>query len=163
MLIKIKKNNTLLFDEFEFKCSVGINGTTRNKFEGDKKTPKGIFSLDCLYFRKDRISVIKTKLKKIPITKKMGWCDDVNSKYYNQLIKIPSNLKHEKMFRNDTKYDLVIPIKYNFEKPKKDKGSAIFIHLTKDYKKTLGCVALKLNDLMILLKLINKKTKIKIF
>ena len=93
----------------------------------------------------------------------MGWCDDVNSKYYNQLIKIPSNLKHEKMFRNDTKYDLVIPIKYNFEKPKKDKGSAIFIHLTKDYKKTLGCVALKLNDLMILLKLINKKTKIEIF
>ena len=67
------------------------------------------------------------------------------------------------MFRNDTKYDLVIPIKYNFEKPKKDKGSAIFIHLTKDYKKTLGCVALKLNDLMILLKLINKKTKIEIF
>ena len=163
MLIKVKNNNTLLFDKFEFKCSTGINGTTRKKFEGDKKTPKGNFSLDCLYFRKDRISVIETKLKKIPITKKMGWCDDVNSKYYNQLIKIPSNLKHEKMFRNDTKYDLVIPIKYNFEKPKKDKGSAIFIHLTKDYKKTLGCVALKLNDLMILLKLINKKTKIEIF
>ena len=163
MLIKVKKNNTLLIDEFEFKCSVGINGTSQKKIEGDKKTPKGTFSLDCLYFRRDRISGIKTKLKKIPITKNMGWCDDVKSKYYNKLIKIPNILNHEKMFRRDTKYDLVIPIKYNFEKPKKNKGSAIFIHLTKDYKKTLGCVALKLNDLMILLKLINKNTKIKIF
>ena len=31
-----------------------------------------------------------------------------------------------------------------------------------DYKKTLGCVALKKNDLLILLKLINKNTKIQI-
>ncbi len=60
------------------------------------------------------------------------------------------------------KYDLLIPIKYNSKKPKKNKGSAIFLHLTSNYKKTKGCVAIKEKDMLILLKLINKKTKIKI-
>ena len=143
MQIIVKKNNTLLLDEFEFKCSIGLNGTTKNKYEGDKKTPKGNFSLGNLYFRKDRIKNIKTNLKKIPINKKMGWCDDTGSKHYNKLIKIPNKLKHEKMFRKDKTYDLVIPIKYNFKNPIKNRGSAIFLHLTKNYKKTVGCVALK--------------------
>ena len=67
------------------------------------------------------------------------------------------------MFRKDKTYDLVIPIKYNFKNPIKNRGSAIFLHLTKNYKKTVGCVALKKKDLLILLKLINKNTKIKIF
>ena len=92
----------------------------------------------------------------------MGWCDDVNSKFYNKPIKIDKNIRHEKLFRNDKKYDLIIPIKYNFKNPIKNKGSAIFLHLTNNYKKTLGCIALKQNDLLILLKLINKNTKIKI-
>ena len=42
------------------------------------------------------------------------------------------------------------------------KGSAVFIHLTDDYKPTEGCVALKKKDFEIFLKLIDKKTKIKI-
>ena len=41
-------------------------------------------------------------------------------------------------------------------------GSAIFLHLTKDYKATAGCIALKKKDFDVLLNLINKKTKIKI-
>ena len=66
------------------------------------------------------------------------------------------------MFRKNTIYDLLIPINYNTKKPIRKKGSAIFIHLTNNYKKTLGCIALKENDLLTILKLINKKTKIKI-
>ena len=93
----------------------------------------------------------------------MGWCDDVRHKKYNKLIKIGKNIKHEKMFRKDKKYDLLIPINFNTFKPKKNKGSAIFIHLTENYKKTSGCITLKKKDFLILLKLINKKTKIKIF
>ena len=42
------------------------------------------------------------------------------------------------------------------------KGSAIFMHLTKGYKKTAGCIALKKKDFLILIKLINRKTKIRI-
>ena len=93
----------------------------------------------------------------------MGWCDDPkDKKNYNKLINIKKNIKHEKLYRKDNKYDFLIPINYNTNKPKKNKGSAIFLHLTKNYKSTLGCIALKKNDFLILLKLINKKTKIKI-
>ena len=91
----------------------------------------------------------------------MGWCDDPKSKFYNKLVKLPFKYRHEKMFRKDKKYDLVIPINYNSEKILKNKGSAIFIHLTKNYKKTLGCIALKERDMLILLRLINKKLKLK--
>ena len=162
MQIIIKNKDTLLYDEFKFKCSLGKNGVTSKKIEGDKKTPRGLYSLGPLYFRGDRLSKPLTKNKTIKIKKNLGWCDDTNSKYYNKLIKTSKNVKFEKLFRKNKNYDLLIPIKYNTTKPIKKKGSAIFLHLTKNYKKTLGCVAIKKKDMLILLKLINKKTKIKI-
>ena len=93
----------------------------------------------------------------------MGWCDDVRfPKKYNKLFKIKKCIRHEKLKRKDYKYDLFIPIKYNFKKPITGLGSCIFIHLTKDYKPTAGCIAIKEKDFLILLKLINKNSKIKI-
>ena len=91
----------------------------------------------------------------------MGWCDDINSpENYNQLIKTTKKVRHEKLFRNDKKYDLLIPIKYNYQKKIIGKGSCIFLHITNDFKPTAGCIALKEKDFIILLKLINSKTKI---
>ena len=162
MNILLKNKNTLIFDEFKFKCCVGKHGFSKNKIEGDKKTPKGIFKLGNIFFRKDRVHVPVSKIKKIPIKKNMGWCDDPKNPRYNKLIKISKKIKHEKLFRRDNKYDFLIPIKYNMEKIIKKKGSAIFLHLTNNYKPTNGCIALKKNDFLILLKLINNKTKIKI-
>ena len=81
---------------------------------------------------------------------------------YQKLIKVNNHIKHEKMFRKDFKYNYIMPINYNTKNTKIGKGSAIFIHLTKSYKPTAGCIALKKKDLLILLKLINRKTKIKI-
>ena len=162
MKIIIIEKDTLLYDEFKFKCSIGKNGKTTKKIEGDNKTPKGIYTLGPLYYRKDRLPKISTKLKKIEIMKNFGWCDDVKSKFYNKPIKTNINVRHEKLYRNDKKYDLLIPIEYNSKRPKKNKGSAIFLHLTSNYKKTQGCVAIKEKDMLILLNLINKKTKIKI-
>ena len=93
----------------------------------------------------------------------MGWSDDItNKKYYNKQIKVNKKIKHEKLFRSDHKYDYLIPIKYNFKKRIIGKGSCIFIHLTKDYKPTAGCIALRKQDFLILIKLIKKNTKIKI-
>jgi len=93
----------------------------------------------------------------------MCWCDDVCfPKKYNKLIKIEKKIKHEILKREDQKYDLLIPIKYNFKKPISGLGSCIFIHLTKNYKPTAGCIALKKNDFLILLKLVKKNLKIKI-
>tara|TARA_B100000073_G_C23715825_1_gene565884 strand:- start:1057 stop:1545 length:489 start_codon:yes stop_codon:yes gene_type:complete len=162
MIIHLKNKQTLKIGNFYFKCSIGASGLTNKKIEGDKKTPKGIFSIEHLYVRKDRIKKIYSKLKIITIKKNMGWCDDILNKKYNKLIKIKKNIHHEKLYRRDFKYDLLIPIKYNFNKPKKGIGSCIFIHLTKNYKPTRGCIALKKKDFFVMLKLIDKKTKIKI-
>ena len=164
MIILIKNKHTLQIDEFKFICCIGKNGSTNNKKEGDKKSPKGIFEIGDLYYRKDRVEKPLTLLKCIEIKKEMGWCDDVRfPKKYNKLIKIEKNIKHERLKRKDYKYDLLIPIKYNFEKSTTGLGSCIFIHLTKDYKPTAGCVALKEKDFLIMLKLIKRNTKIKIF
>ena len=162
MTIKIKNKYTLLFDEFEFKCSIGAFGFTSDKYEGDKKTPTGLFSLGDLYYRSDKVQKPKTKLKCIKIKKNMGWCNDIDSKFYNKKVKIKKKVRYEKLFRNDYKYNYLIPIKYNWVNPKKNKGSAIFIHLTKNYNPTAGCIALSLKDFLILVKLIKKNTKIRI-
>ena len=163
MTIFVKNKHSLEIDEFKFRCCIGKNGLTRYKKEGDKKTPKGTFEVENLYFRKDRKEKPLTLLKCIEIKKDMGWCDDLHfPKKYNKLIKIEKKIKHEKLIRKDNKYDFLIPIKYNFKKPVNGKGSCIFIHLTKDYKPTAGCIALKEKDFLIMLKLIKKNTKIKI-
>ena len=162
MTIIVKNKETLVFEDFSFKCCIGKNGTANNKIEGDKKTPKGLFSLGNVYYRKDRNFKPITKLNSISINRQMGWCNDVRNKKYNKLIKINKKIMHEKMFRRDYKYDYIIPINYNTKNIKIGKGSAIFIHLTKNYKTTAGCIALKKKDFLILLRLIRKNTKIKI-
>ena len=163
MTIILKNKASLQFDDFVFHCAIGKKGLAKNKFEGDKKTPIGTYSLGNLYYRKDRNPKPLTKLKCIPIEKDMGWCDDIkNKKIYNKLIKVNKKIKHEKLFRKDYKYDFIIPINYNSKRTKLGKGSAIFLHLTKNYSSTLGCVAIKKNDFLILLKLINKNTKIRL-
>jgi len=163
MIIYQKNKHTLKVDDFKFRCSIGKNGKSKKKREGDKKTPIGQFAIENLYYRSDRIQKPFTNLKCIKIVKNMGWCDDpLNIKNYNKLIKLNKKIKCEKLYRKDHNYDLLIPIKYNFLKPVKFKGSCIFIHLTNNYKPTLGCIAIKKKDFLIILKLINNKTKIKI-
>tara|TARA_B110000114_G_C15069511_1_gene388998 strand:+ start:156 stop:650 length:495 start_codon:yes stop_codon:yes gene_type:complete len=161
MSIILKNKHTLQVNDFYFTCCIGQNGTTNKKQEGDKKTPKGNYSLEHLYYRKDKIKILQTKIKTIKIKKEMGWCDDPkDTKNYNKLIKIRNTSKCEKLYRKDRKYDLVIPIKYNFRNRVMGKGSCIFIHLTNNYKPTAGCIALKKKDFLIMLKLINKRTRI---
>lgn len=163
MTILVKNKHTLQIGQFKFRCCIGKRGLTKNKKEGDKKTPIGTFGIENLYYRKDRIKKPVTSLKYVEIKKDMGWCDDIYfPKKYNKKIKINKKIKHEKLKRKDHKYDLLIPIKYNFEKPVSSLGSCIFIHLTKNYKPTAGCIALKENDFLIMLKLIKKNSKIKI-
>ena len=93
MTIIIKNKETLLIDDFKFKCSIGKKGVCNNKIEGDLTTPKGIFNLGNIYYRADRVQKPFSKLRSISIRKNMGWCDDPNSKFYNKLIKIKKNSK----------------------------------------------------------------------
>ena len=161
MIIHIKNKDTLIIDDFKFKCCVGRNGLNFNKKEDDSSTPKGLFILKKLYFRKDRVGLPKCKIDKKVIKKNMAWCDDSKHKKYNEEIKTLNRNLKENLHRKDHKYDYIISISHNNKKIPGN-GSAVFIHLTDNYKPTSGCVALKKKDFEILLKLIDKKTKIKI-
>tara|TARA_B110001452_G_scaffold90778_1_gene74746 strand:+ start:1804 stop:2292 length:489 start_codon:yes stop_codon:yes gene_type:complete len=161
MIIQLKNKDTLIIDEFRLKCCIGKNGLNTYKKEGDNTTPKGTFNLNKLYYRKDRIDLIMCKIKKKIITKNMAWCDDPNHKEYNKEIFSYKKNNKENLYRKDHKYDYLITISHN-NKRIPNKGSAIFLHLTNNYKPTAGCIALKKKDFEILLKLIDQKTKIKI-
>jgi len=160
MNIKLK-GKYLYYLNFKIKCAIGKNGVTKNKNEGDLKTPKGIFKLKKIFYRKDRIKFFKSAIKKNCIKKNIGWCDDPNSKYYNREIKFPFNGSAEKFWRKDNIYDLIIVINYNFKPIIKNRGSAIFLHICKkNYAPTKGCVAINKKDMMNLLVNIKSNTKI---
>ena len=160
MIIHIKNKDTLIVKDFKFKCSLGKKGIRKNKFEGDFCTPSGKFKLGKLYWRPDRVQLPETKLLCKKIKKDMGWCNDVKNQFYNKEIKVNKKIKHEKLYRNDHKYDYIILIEYNYKRIIKNKGSAIFIHTTKNYKPTAGCIAVSKKDFLILAKLVRKNTKI---
>jgi len=160
MIIKLKNKDTLIVGEFKLKCCVGKKGISKNKFEGDFCTPLGKFKLGNLYWRPDRVKKPETNLFCKKIKKNMGWCNDSKSNHYNKEIKTSKNVRHEKLYRHDNKYDLFILIKYNYYDVKKNKGSAIFIHLTKNYKSTAGCIAVSKKDFLILSKILEKNSQI---
>ena len=160
MNIKIKKH-LLLYKGYKLKCSIGKSGITLSKKEGDLTTPKGLFGLGLLYYRKDKIKLLKCKIKKRAIKKGMGWCNDSKSKKYNQEISFPFKYGAEKLYRKGKVYDIFINIKYNHFPIVKGKGSAIFLHLCdKKYKSTNGCIAVERKNFLKILPLINNKTKI---
>jgi L,D-peptidoglycan transpeptidase YkuD (ErfK/YbiS/YcfS/YnhG family) len=157
----IIKNNLIFYKGYKLKCSIGKSGVKKTKKEGDLATPQGVFSLGFVYYRKDRIFLIKTNLKKIIIKKNMGWCDDVKSKKYNKEIRFPFKYGAEKLYRKDKSYDILILIKYNYSPVVKKRGSAIFMHIArKNYTATQGCIALSKKDFLKILPLIKKNTKI---
>ena len=157
------KNKFLYFQKYKLRCSIGKRGISINKKEGDKKTPKGEFKLKYILYRKDRIFDLKTRLKKIVIKKRMGWCDDPNSNYYNKIINFPSKYSAEKLWKKENVYDIIIVIDYNLNPVIKNKGSAIFLHIAKrKYRPTNGCIAVSKKNIRLMANVINKKTKIKI-
>ena len=162
-MIIINKSGYLKYKNFKFRCSLGKAGIKKKTKEGDQVTPKGIFKVIKIYYRKDKIKKIISPIKKIQIKKNMGWCDDPKSDLYNQQIKLPNKFSYEKLYRKDGLYDIILVLNYNTSPIVKKKGSAIFIHIAKrQFKPTEGCIGLKKNDLIKLLKKIKKNTKIKI-
>jgi L,D-peptidoglycan transpeptidase YkuD (ErfK/YbiS/YcfS/YnhG family) len=162
-MIIINKSGYIKYKNLKFKCSLGKAGIGKKRKEGDNITPKGKFKILKIYYRSDRIKKFSTNLKKIKIKKNMGWCDDPKSSLYNKEIKLPFKFSHEKLYRKDCLYDLILVLSYNTSPIKKNNGSAIFIHITtKSYKKTKGCIGLKKINLIYLISKIKKSTIIKI-
>ena len=126
-------------------------------------TPKGAYNISMLLYRKDRVKNLKSRIKKTIINKDMGWCDDPKSKDYNKLIKLPFKYNHERIYINENIYDIILVLNYNMKPIKKNKGSAIFIHVAKkNFNSTKGCVAIKKNELRKIIKIVNVRTKVKI-
>ena len=145
------------------KCTIGKKGIGYKKKEGDLITPKGQFKIKLILYRKDRVK-LKTKLRKVAIQKNMVWCDDPRSQKYNQLVKLPFNFSHEKLYKKENIYDIVLVLNFNMSPTKKNKGSAIFIHVAKNnYKKTEGCVAIRKFALLKIVRELKTNTKVKIF
>ena len=160
-MIIINKSGVLKYKNLKFGCALGKAGVGNKKIEGDNITPKCNYKIVTIYYRKDRVKKITSKIKLIQIKKDMGWCDDPRSESYNQLIKLPTNFSCEKLFRKENIYDLIIVLDYNMKPTIKNRGSAIFVHVArKKFSKTAGCIALKKTHLRKLIKEINKKTKI---
>ena len=157
------KNKFLNYNNYKVKCALGKRGIKKKKKEGDLITPKGLFKVNYILYRKDRIKKLKTKLKKIIIKKNMGWCDDPNSSKYNQLITKPFKFSHESLYKVNNTYDIILVLNYNMNPIKNKKGSAIFIHIAKkNYSKTEGCVAINKKTLLKIIKEIKINTKVKI-
>jgi len=162
-MIVINKSGYLKLGNLKFRCALGKAGIKKKEREGDNITPKGTFKIIKIYYRKDRIKKIYSPFTFIQIKKNMGWCDDPSSKKYNHFINLPSKYSHEKLYRKDNIYDLVLVLNYNMKPVIKNKGSAIFIHIAKkNYKPTQGCIALKKENLLSIIKLIKKNCVVKI-
>ena len=159
----IVRNKVLKYKNFLYKCAIGKNGITSNKIEGDKCTPSGIYSIDQIYYRKDKLTLPKIDFQTTPINKNFGWCDDTTSSHYNKFIEFPFSDRAEILFREDEIYNIICVISYNSNPIIRNKGSAIFLHIANtNYSGTAGCLALKQSDLIELLQNINMDTKIHI-
>ena len=153
----------LTFKQYKVKCALGKRGVGLKKKEGDLITPTGQYKIKYILYRKDRIKKIQSKIRKIIINKNMGWCDDARSKKYNKLVNLPFSDRYEKLFKKENIYDIILVLNYNMNPIKKNKGSAIFIHIAKkNNKKTEGCVAISKAQLLKILKRISINTKVKI-
>ena len=162
-MIIINKSGYLKYKNFKFRCSLGKAGIGKKKIEGDNITPKGTFKIIKIYYRSDRIKKIKSKFKLIKIKKNIAWCDDPQSRNYNQLIKLPSKYSYENLFKKNNIYDLILVLNFNINPIIKNRGSAVFIHVAKrNYKPTAGCIALKKDHLIKLVNNLKKNVVVKI-
>ena len=161
-MITVKKN-TLIYNDKSFQCAIGKRGTTEKKIEGDGCTPLGKYLIKEVFYRSDRVNLPNISFPTRAIENNFGWCDDINSKEYNKLIKFPFKESAEKLFRSDNIYDIVCVLNYNLDPIIKNKGSAIFLHIARDdYSGTQGCVAISEKNLVLLLTMININTELNI-
>lgn len=133
------------------------------KNEGDGSTPEGQFPLRRVFYRPDRVVKPKTALPVIALQPNMGWCDAPDHRSYNTLITRPFSASHERLWRDDSLYDVIVELGYNDDPVIADNGSAIFLHVAHEaYRPTAGCVAVALADLMRLLRQCDERTQMKI-
>jgi L,D-peptidoglycan transpeptidase YkuD (ErfK/YbiS/YcfS/YnhG family) len=175
MNIVVKANSsaattgTLEINGKHYTCTLGKTGVipAAQKTEGDGKTPLGIFPLRQLLYRADRIPKPATGLPLEILAPETGWCEDSTHADYNKKIILSSSCPHpamhDRMTREDHLYDYVVVIGYNDAPVAPGKGSAIFMHLARpDFTPTRGCVGLRVEDMLEVLRHCDSSSKIEI-
>ena len=159
----VVKNGFLSIGDLKLKCSIGRNGLTSNKSEGDGCTPIGTFKINKILYRDDKININNFMIESKIIKPSDGWCDDIRSDQYNSGVKLPFEYSAENLYRSDDLYDIICVIDYNLNPIVKNKGSAIFLHVAKgNFLPTEGCIAIEKNSLLEIAIKLNKNSSIKI-
>ncbi len=134
-------------------CALGRGGLKIDKREGDGATPVGAWALRRVLYRADRLlAPPPTALPVAAIGPRDGWCDDPADAAYNLAVALPYPASHERLWRDDRVYDVIVVLGHNDTPPAPGLGSAVFLHVARPgYLPTEGCVALALPDLLALL------------
>jgi L,D-peptidoglycan transpeptidase YkuD (ErfK/YbiS/YcfS/YnhG family) len=144
-------------------CALGRGGVRADKREGDGATPLGAFALRRLWYRADRLEAPATRLPMRIIGRGDGWCDDPAAAEYNRPVSLPHAARHERLWRDDALYDLIVELGYNDGPIVPGAGSAIFLHVARpDYGPTEGCVAVARADLLRLLRAVGSETRLRV-
>jgi L,D-peptidoglycan transpeptidase YkuD (ErfK/YbiS/YcfS/YnhG family) len=163
MLLKVSADGGLEGPTGRIRAALGRGGVSGEKQEGDGATPTGTFALREVWYRPDRGEPPHTALPLRPISVDDGWSDDPADPVYNRPVRLPHGFGHERLWRQDGLYDLIVPLGYNDDPPVPGLGSAIFLHCARpDYGPTEGCVAIARDDLAALLRLCTIETMIEI-
>lgn len=161
--LRVISKSELVMDGKTYRIAIGKNGFAAEKREGDNCTPLGAFLFRECWYRADKIAKPETNLPLRVIQPDDGWCDAPDHPAYNTHVKLPFAASHEKLWREDDVYDLIVPMGYNDNPPVAGLGSAIFMHVARPaYEGTEGCVALRKDELLELLKIIEPEDRIDI-
>jgi len=163
MNIIVRDPGEVLCDGRALRCALGRGGIGSKIGEGDGITPAGLYPLRSVFYRPDRLDRPKSGLPTVPLLHADGWCDDPGHVDYNRQIRIPFDGSHEKMWREDALYDVVVVLGFNDDPVRPGQGSAIFMHVARpEYEATEGCVGLALKDLLSVLEGCTTNSQIKI-
>lgn len=160
-----KSSGILRWPGGEARCALGRSGVrpARLKREGDGASPLGSWPMRQIFFRPDRLERPETALPADPIIPEAGWCDAPASPLYNRPVILPFAASHERLWREDHVYDLIVVLGYNDDPPIPGRGSAIFLHLARpDYSPTEGCIACALPDLLAFLRIARPGARLEI-
>jgi L,D-peptidoglycan transpeptidase YkuD (ErfK/YbiS/YcfS/YnhG family) len=132
---------TLLWQGRSYPCTLGRSGVRADKHEGDGASPIGCFPLRIVFYRADRLSLLRTRLPSAAIARDDGWCDAPGDAAYNRKVRMPHRASAESLWREDSLYDIVVVLGHNDDPVVPGAGSAIFLHLMRDDGgPTEGCI-----------------------
>lgn len=153
VLVAMEKRGSTWYNKFDpMVAGIGRNGFAApgDKYEGDGKTPSGLYRLGMLFCYE---KPIKTHLAYTTTRPEDKWIDDPESDDYNKHVRGNTEaLSYENLLLNSDTYKYCMVIEYNTHPVIKGRGSAIFFHLCKNPPcPTAGCVAIKEVDMKLIL------------